>query len=72
MTPSGFTAVGQSQPGFAPTSPAKAGFDIIQVALSFICMPLTHDFKDHLNAQLSSEASEPAPKFDIKPSKVMF
>ncbi|CAG5090160.1 Oidioi.mRNA.OKI2018_I69.PAR.g12481.t1.cds [Oikopleura dioica] len=57
MTPSGFAAVGQSQPGFTPTSPAKAGFDIIQ---------------DHLNAQLSSEASEPAPKFDIKPSKVMF
>lgn len=54
MTPSGFTAVGHSHV-FQPTSPVKAGFDIIQ---------------DHLNAQLSSADSEPAPKFDIKPTNL--
>lgn len=56
MTPSGFSAVGHTHV-FQPTSPVKAGFDIIQ---------------DHLNAQLSSADSEPAPKFDIKPTNVMF
>jgi len=54
MTPSGFSDVGHTHV-FQPTSPVKAGFDIIQ---------------DHLNAQLSSADSEPAPKFDIKPTNL--